>query len=125
MTKKRINIDFAAVDTKAGFTARDGGVAGIFEKILADDLDTRRRSGCRTRLLRLDPGVATPSAHAHDYWEEIYMLEGAMIVGDGKGGERVVAAPAYACREPGFMHGPVRTETGCTMVEFSWYPEKS
>lgn len=125
MAANRRNIDFSAIDMTSGFTARGGGVTGIFEKVLASDLDTKRKTGCRTRLLRLDPGVATPAAHAHDYWEEIYILQGEMIVGDGKGGERAVAAPSYACREPGFMHGPVRTATGCLMIEFSWYPEKA
>lgn len=121
---KRGNLDFSAVDTTTGFTARDGGGAGIHEKILSNDLDMHAGTGCRTRLLRLDPGCVNPEAHTHPYWEEIYMLEGEMIVGDGNGGERVVPSPSYACREPGFMHGPVRTETGCLMIEFSWYPEK-
>jgi len=110
---KRGNLDFSAVDTTTGFTARDGGVAGIHEKILSDDLDIEAGTGCET-----------PEAHTHPYWEEIYMLEGEMIVGDGNGGERVVPSPSYACREPGFLHGPVRTETGCLIIEFSWYPEK-
>ena len=120
---KRANLDFTAIDVTDGFTARDGGVAGIYEKILSNDLDSQAGVGCRTRLLRLDPGVVTPEAHAHDYWEEIYILDGEMTVADGSGGERVVRAPSYACREPGFMHGPVRTDTGCLMIEFSWYPD--
>jgi quercetin dioxygenase-like cupin family protein len=80
-----------------------------------------RRTGCRTRLLRLAPGTRTPEAHAHDYWEEIYLLEGDMTVADPHGGERLVQAPSYACRQPGFMHGPVRTDRGCLLLEFSWY----
>jgi hypothetical protein len=124
MSRNRHNLDFASVDTASGFTARGGGVAGIHEKIPSNDLDTERKAGSRTRLLRLDPDVATPAAHTHDYWEEIYMLEGEMIVGDGNGGERTVTSPSYACREPGFLHGPVRTETGCMMIEFSWYPDR-
>ena len=36
---KHVNIDFTAVDLTSGFTARDGGVAGIHEKILTNDLD--------------------------------------------------------------------------------------
>lgn len=117
----RPNLDFAAVDLHGGFTARAGGVAGITEKVLASDLDPAVRTGCRTRLLRLAPGTRTPEAHAHDYWEEIYLLEGDMTVADPHGGERLVQAPSYACREPGFMHGPVRTDRGCLLLEFSWY----
>ena len=89
----RPNLDFAAVDLRDGFTARAGGVAGITEKVLASDLDPAGRTGCRTRLLRLAP----------------------------HGGERLVQAPSYACRKPGFTHGPVRTDRGCLLLEFSWY----
>jgi quercetin dioxygenase-like cupin family protein len=119
---RRINRDFAAVDLEQGFSPREGGVAGITEKILASDFDPARRTGSRTRLLRLAPGTRTPGAHAHDYREELYVLEGDMTVGDGRGGERLVRAPAYACREPGFMHGPVRTDAGCLLLEISSYP---
>ena len=124
---RRANLDFAAVDLERGFAPRDGGVAGITEKILVSDFEPARHTGSRTRLLRLAPGTRTPEAHAHDYWEELYLLEGDMTVGDGRGGERLVRAPAYACREPGFMHGPVRTEAGCLLLEISSYarPEPS
>jgi quercetin dioxygenase-like cupin family protein len=120
--RQRGNLDFAAVDLQGGFSERPGGVAGITEKILVSDLDPARRAGCRTRLLRMAPGTRTPEAHAHDYWEELYVLEGAMTVAAPDGVERVVRAPAFACREPGFMHGPVRTDEGCLLLEFSWYP---
>jgi hypothetical protein len=119
---RRRNLDFAAVDLEHGFLPREGGVAGITEKILVSDFEPSRRTGSRTRLLRLAPGTRTPEAHAHDYWEELYLLEGDMTVGDGRGGERLVRAPAYACREPGFMHGPVRTDAGCLLLEVSSYP---
>jgi hypothetical protein len=119
--RPRPNLDFSAVDVRDGFTARPGGVGGISEKILTSDFDESRRAGCRTRLLRMAPGVRTSAAHAHDYWEELYLLEGDLTVADGEG-ERSVRAPAYACREPGFMHGPVRTQEGCLLLEFSWYP---
>lgn len=120
--RQRMNLDFAAVDPRGGFTTRPGGVAGITEKVLVSDFDSTRGAGCRTRLLRLAPGTQTPEAHAHDYWEELYLLEGDMTVANSDGAERVVRAPAFACREPGFMHGPVRTTEGCLLLEFSWYP---
>ncbi len=119
---RRVNLDFSAIDPVEGFTERLGGVAGITEKVLTSDFDPGRRRGCRTRLLRMAPGTRTPEAHAHDYWEELYLLEGDMIVADGASAERVIRAPAYACREPGFMHGPVRTDGGCLLLEFSSYP---
>ncbi len=112
------------LDLETGFDDYDGKVAGIAEKILADDRDLEARTGKRTRLLRLAAGVQTPGAHAHDYWEEIYVISGSMIEGTPETGERRVTAPAYACRAPGFMHGPVRTDEACLLIEFSWYPDK-
>jgi len=120
----RRNIDFADLDLTSGFAPREGGVGGIWEKVLGDDLDPAANRGTRTRLLRLDAGVQTPAAHAHDYWEELYVLSGSLLVADAKGEYRRVAAPAHACREPGFMHGPVRTDEACLLIEFSWYPDR-
>ena len=123
--KMRLNMDFESLDLDAGFSDYDGNVPGISEKILSDDRDLDARTGKRTRLLRLDPGVQTPKAHAHDYWEEIYMFKGSMIEGTPETGEKRVTAPAYACREPGYTHGPIRTDEECLLIEFSWYPDKS
>ncbi|MEM9682073.1 MAG: cupin [Pseudomonadota bacterium] len=119
----RKNVPFADLDWESGFVSYEGKVAGISEKVLSDDRDVDKRTGKRTRLLQLEPGVRTPEAHAHDYWEEIYIISGSMIEGTPETGERRITAPAYACREPGFMHGPVRTDEECRMIEFSWYPE--
>ncbi len=121
--KIRANMGFEGLDLDAGFSEYDGKVTGIWEKILSDDRDPGARTGKRTRLLRLDPGVRTPVAHAHDYWEEIYVIEGSMIEGTPESGERRVTAPAYACREPGYTHGPIRTDEACLLIEFSWYPD--
>jgi len=106
----RINLPFENLDLSEDFQEYDGGVAGISQKILADDRDTKTRTGKRTRLLRLAPGVQTPAAHDHPYWEEIYVIKGSMIEGTPETGENRVTAPAYACRKPGFMHGPIRTD---------------
>ena len=118
----RGNLIFENLDLDEGFAPRgDDAVSGIAERVLVDDRDPVARTGKRTRLLRLAPGTQTPAAHAHDYWEEIYVLRGSLIEGTPQGGERRVTAPAYACRKPGFMHGPVRTDEECLLIEFSWY----
>lgn len=121
----RSNIVFENLDLEAGFKEYDGKVNGISERVLSGSLDKAARSGKRTRLLRLAPGVQTPAAHAHDYWEEIYVIKGSMIEGTPETGEKRVTAPAFASREPGFMHGPIRTDEECLLVEFSWYDEAS
>ena len=116
----RPNIFFTPLDLSQGFTARASNSA-IHEKILIDSLDMKARTGGRTRLLRLDPGCTTPDEHAHPYWEELYVLEGAMEIHDGTDGWKTVIAPAFAARKPGVMHGPLRTTEGCLLLEFSWY----
>ena len=57
-------------------------------------------------------------------WEEIFVIKGTMIEGTPETGEKRVTASAYACREPGYTHGPIRTDEECLMIEFSWYPDK-
>ena len=121
----RSNMVFENLDLDNGFKEYDGKVAGISEKILSDDLDRVAGTGKRTRLLRLNPGVQTPAAHAHAYWEEIYVIKGSLIEGTPETEESRVVAPAYACREPGFMHGPIRTDEECLLIEFSWFPNPS
>jgi len=123
MNKMRKNIPFQNLDLNIEFDTYTGKADGISEKVLSDDMNMASKTGKRTRLLRLDAGAKTPSAHAHDYWEEIYVIEGSMIEGTPEDGETRVSAPAYACRKPGFLHGPVRTDEPCLMVEFSWYPD--
>jgi quercetin dioxygenase-like cupin family protein len=123
MTNIRRNMFFQDVDLETGFENRGDGNSGISVKVLSNDLDTTAKRGRRTRLLRMAPGSDTPESHAHDYWEEIYMLEGEMIVQDGTDGEKRVKTGAYAAREPGVMHGPVRSDTGCLMIDFCWYPD--
>lgn len=123
MKGPKTNLDFSAIDTVGGFETRPGGVDGITQKILGDDMDFDAQRGTRTRLLRMAAGCETPEAHAHDYFEELYILEGDLIAIDGPDAERRFDAPSYACRAPGAMHGPVRTENGCLLLEFAWYPE--
>jgi hypothetical protein len=121
----RNNVPFEDLDFEAGFETYDNPVEGISQKILSDDRDVEQRTGKRTRLLRLAPGAQTPEAHAHDYWEEIYIIKGSMIEGTPETGEKRVSSPAYASRKPGFMHGPVRTDEECILIEFSWYPDQA
>ncbi|MEC8201511.1 MAG: cupin, partial [Pseudomonadota bacterium] len=78
MNEQRLYVFFQHTNTGGDFEPRSDGAPGISIKILGNTLDTPNKRGCQTRLLRLDPGTITTEAHAHDYWEEIYMLEGEM-----------------------------------------------
>jgi hypothetical protein len=85
---------------------------GVYQRALSGD----PRSGDFTRMLRLEPGADTSSSgpQCHDFWEEIYILEGEqydVLLGESQ------PAGSYACRPPGMPHGPWRSEKGCLLFE--------
>ena len=79
---------------------------GISCKLLATDTDKHRVS----MLVRLAPGTDYPP-HRHAGVEELYMLEGELIVDD----ERFNPGD-YRRGEPGGIDHRVWSETGCTCV---------
>ena len=86
-------------------------------------LDETGKRGTRTRLLRFAPGVFTTAPFVHDYWEEVFLISGDLIVGNdaqGKGGEPF-PPNTYACRPPGAYHGPFKSESGCMLLEIHYY----
>jgi hypothetical protein len=121
------HLEFTRLDMGAGWATPPGYPAGIEQKVLASDLDERRKRGSRTRLLRFAPGVYTTAPFVHDHWEEVYLIAGDLIVGSdaqGEGGESFTA-PTYACRPPGVRHGPSKSAGGCMLFEFHYYDERS
>jgi len=97
--------------------------SGVDEKILSGSLDPVAKRGSRTRLLRFRPGVFTTKPFVHDYWEEVFLLQGDLTVGNdenGEGGEPF-SAFTYACRPPGVYHGPFRSNGGCLLLETHYY----
>ena len=115
--------EFHAVDLSEGWETPPGYPPGIHQKILAGRLDEKNRRGSRTRLLRFLPGVFTTKPFVHEYWEEVYLLSGDLIVGNdeqGRGGTRY-APNTFACRPPGAYHGPFKSETGCLLLENHYY----
>jgi len=117
------HLEFAGVDLASGFTVPPGYPSGFKEKILAGSLDEQNRHGSRTRLLRIEPGTYSTAPFIHEYWEEVYLLSGDLIVGNddkGRGGEKFTG-PTYACRPPGVYHGPFKSEGGCLMLEIHYF----
>jgi hypothetical protein len=115
--------EFYAVDLTSGWETPPGYPEGIQQKILAGALDEEGRNGTRTRLLRFAPGVFTTTPFVHEYWEEVYLVEGDLTVGndaDGNGGESF-APHTYACRPPGAYHGPFKSERGCLLLEIHYF----
>jgi hypothetical protein len=125
MAVNKPHLEFHPVDMSAGWATPTGYPAGIEQKILAGALDEERGSGSRTRLLRFRPGVFTTAPFVHDYWEEVYLIEGDLTVGnDAQGRGGVPFAPGtYACRPPGAVHGPFKSNGGCLLLEIHYYAD--
>jgi len=121
MTKP--HLEFVALDLNEGWSVPPGYPEGIEEKILCGSLAAEARTGSRTRLLRFAPGVYTTSPFVHDHWEEVYLLQGDLIVGnDANGNGGTAFQPhTYACRPPGAFHGPFKSESGCMLLEIHYY----
>jgi hypothetical protein len=125
MQVNKPHLEFHRLDMTSGWSTPPGYPSGIEQKILAGALDEEGRSGNRTRLLRFAPGVFTTAPFVHEYWEEVYLMEGDLTVGndaEGRGGESF-AAGTYACRPPGAVHGPFKSNRGCLLLEIHYYEE--
>jgi hypothetical protein len=94
----------------SGSASAGAGGPGIEEKILTRDPAT----GDLTRLLRFAPGVRTSETIAHDFWEEVFIVEGSLM--DLALG-RTFTAGMYACRPPGMKHGPYASPDGALLFE--------
>ncbi len=119
--------EFYTIDPNRGWETPPGYPEGIEQQILAGFLDEKTKRGYRTRHLRFDPGVYTTAPFVHDYWEEVYLVSGDLIVGNDKNGHGGVkfGPGTYACRPPGTVHGPFKSENGCLLLEMHIYDESS
>jgi len=125
MPANKPHLEFHRLDMSAGWETPPGYPAGIEQKILAGSLDEAKKTGSRTRLLRFQPGIYTTEPFVHDYWEEVYLVEGDLTVGNdahGHGGENFTAG-TYACRPPGAVHGPFKSNRGCLLLESHYYAD--
>ena len=115
--------EFHLLDMTEGWVTLTGYPSGIQQKILSGALDEQARRGSRTRFLRFQPGVFTTKPFVHEYWEEVYLVSGDLIVGnDAYGRNGTSFQPnTYACRPPGVHHGPFKSETGCLLLEIHYY----
>jgi len=117
------HLECKSLDLDAGWQVPPGYPEGIEHKILAGDLDEPNKTGNRTRLLRFKAGTYTTEPFIHEYWEEVYLLEGDLIVGNDEKGEggTVFYKNTYACRPPGVHHGPFKSNKGCLLLEIHYY----
>ncbi len=117
--------EFHALDFGGEWEVPEGYPEGIKQKILVGHLDEVKKTGGRTRLLKFEPGVFTTKPFTHDYWEEVYLITGDLIVGNdenGNGGRRF-DPNTYACRPPATPHGPFKSDEGCVLLESHYYDE--
>jgi hypothetical protein len=123
MTIRKEHLEFHQIDLDAGWRTPPGYPPEIEQKILAGALDEIATTGNRTRLLRFHAGARTTDPFVHDYWEEVYLLSGDLVVGDERSGRTLqnYSANTYACRPPGVYHGPFRSSGGCLLLEIHYY----
>lgn len=125
MPVNKQHLEFHPVDFSGPWEVPPGYPEGIKQKILVGNLDEDGKVGGRTRLLKFDPGVYTTEPFVHDYWEEVWLLQGDLTVGNdenGEGGE-AFEPNTYACRPPGAFHGPFKSNGGCVLLESHYYDE--
>ena len=125
--KPKQHLEFVKVDLSSGWERPEGYPPGFWQRILASDIDEKAKRGSRTRLLKIDPGAYSTEPFVHDHWEEVYVVQGDLVVGNdrhGRGGERF-GPHTYACRPPGTPHGPFRSEKGCLLLELHYYDESA
>ncbi len=123
MAAPKPHMEFTSIGMDDGWEVPPGYKPGFKQKILASDFNEDARTGSRTRILKIEPGEFSETPFVHDFWEEVFLFEGDLIVGNdarGNGGEKF-HAPTYACRPPGVYHGPFKSEKGCLLVEIHYY----
>jgi anti-sigma factor ChrR (cupin superfamily) len=105
--------DPTAEDSGFEWQEAEGYPEDIYELIIYEDED-----GSQTRLLRLEPGAETDEVLTHDFYEEVYIIEGGLV---DKRLDEVFTAGMYACRTPGMEHGPYAAPVGCTTIEVRYF----
>jgi ChrR-like protein with cupin domain len=125
MAINKLHDEFHTLDMQQGWQLPEGydPASGAQELILSGSLDTDKRKGSRTRLLRLPAGLFTKKAFVHDYWEEVFLVEGDLTVGNDEVGQGGTAFKGYtyAVRPPGAYHGPFKSEKGCVLLEIHYF----
>lgn len=93
----------------AGLDWQSSGSDGFLLKTLHEDPATGRR----TWLMKVEPGAYSPP-HAHEEFEELYIIEGSF-----SDGENTYHAGDYAIRAPGAMHEAHSEGGAIVMVMYS------
>jgi hypothetical protein len=97
------------------------GFPGIDVISLVNEFDETAKTGRRTRLVRIAPGVRTEKPLIHDYHEEALLISGDVYGVEGGTTSGAFNEFAFVHRPPGTWHGPIGTKGGCIMMEIQYY----
>jgi len=110
------HLEFFTLALEDGWEVPEGYPETIEQNIINGSLDEENKKGTRTRLLRFKPGAFTTEPFEHDFWEEVFLFSGTLIVGG------ITYEPhTYACRPAHVPHGPFKSEDGCLLLEIHYY----
>jgi hypothetical protein len=112
------HLEFFTLDLSTGWERPQGYPEGIDQKIICGRLNEDGKTGSRTRLLRFKPGSFTTVPFEHEYWEEVFLVNGELTVA----GE-TFPPMTYACRPPHTPHGPFASTKGCLLLETHFYKD--
>ena len=97
---------------------------GVRQRILAGGLDEVNKRGFLNRLVRWEPGATIDAVIVHEFYEEVLVVSGELLVraADDRRRFESFPAPSFACRPPGAPHGPFRAgPDGCVLFENQFY----
>ena len=113
--------EFFTIDMTSGW---ETVAPGIETKVLAGAIDEAAKKGHLNRIVRWAPHAAIDAIRVHDFYEEVFVAAGTLLVATPEDCARfeAFAAPAFACRPPYAKHGPFKAgPEGCLLFETQFY----
>lgn len=115
--KQKRHIELCNVDSIDWSTCNEF-TTNIKQKVLCTDFDQKNKTGSRSRLLKFEPRSKSGKLVAHDYWQEMILLSGELIID-----KKAYSNMYFMCRPPGIYHGPYESKKGCLMYELCYYKD--
>lgn len=101
--------------TSSGFKWRhpDGEPEGVQEALL-----NTHKDGSYTHVLKVEAGTIFPERVSHEFFEEVYYIQGEMV---NTKTHKKIRGGAYVLHRPGEYHGPFKCLKTCLILEFRYY----